>query len=271
MHRPAAARAPAGARKLACAPFTIYKIWLHALMFRAKWEMRFAHHGDSTCLVSPRKRTDVVMFFAGPHSCTFKIRRVHANAWSRPSEALVAVGWKNIVPQAKSVATALQLLWKSLDVRHEFDSADAWDTSFGDQDGEMVVWEMQCLGGRFQKIDYSFTNHESTYSLINMYYLTHTHTHRHVHTHGHVHTGMSDSSESSSDSSGDGSDSSDDNNRLEGVSDDDKQLEGHSEQQVESLKHIPFRETTRCKLDLDTENSTPKCSGVHSNTRCVNV
>jgi hypothetical protein len=82
---------------------------------------------------------------------------------------------------------------------------------------------------------------------------------------------MSDSSESSSDSSGDGSDSSDDNNRLEGVSDDDKQLEGHSEQQVESLKHIPFRETTRCKLDLDTENSTPKCSGVHSNTRCVNV
>jgi hypothetical protein len=167
-------------------------------MFRAKWEMRFARHRDSTCLVSPRKRADVVMFFAGPHSCTFKIRRVHANAWSRPSEALVALGWKHIVPHAKSVATALQLLWESLDVRHVFDSADAWDTSFGDQEGEIVVWEMQCLEGRFQKIDYSFTNHKSTYTLKNKYTInrntththirTHTKTHTHTHTYTHTHT-----------------------------------------------------------------------------------
>jgi hypothetical protein len=134
-------------------------------MFREKMELRFANRGDPQCLVAPRKRGDVVMFIAGPHMCICQIRRIHANTWSRPSEALAALGWKNIVPHAKSVQNALSALWQSLGSQ-EFDTVEAWDSSFGDQEGEFVVWELRCIEGRYQNIDYIFNNHKSTYIRI---------------------------------------------------------------------------------------------------------
>ena len=133
---------------LACSPFTMYKEWLHALMFRAKWEMRIAHRGDPKCLVAPRKRADAVMFVAGPHFCSFKIRRVYAHAWSRPSEALAALGFQHIVPFANSVKNALHALWITLDVQNAFNSAEAWDSNVVDSEGEIVVWELRCMEGR---------------------------------------------------------------------------------------------------------------------------
>jgi hypothetical protein len=155
--------------------------------------MRFAHRRDPKCLVAPRKRADVVMFFAGPHSCTFKIRRVHANAWSRPSEALAALGFQHIVPFANSLKNALYALWMSLDVKHVFDSAEAWDANFGDQEGEIVVWELRCMKGRYQNNDYTFTHHKSKYNPSHQRTKTHKRTDPHhtyprayVHTHTHA-------------------------------------------------------------------------------------
>jgi hypothetical protein len=163
---------------LACAPFTIYKQWLYAVMFRAKWEMRFVRRGDPNCRAAGRKRADVVKFFAGPHSCTCQIRRIHANAWSRPSEALAALGWKHIVPVAGSVGNAMHALWTTLDPFHEFGTVEAWDSNFLAQEGEIVVWELRCLKGRYQNIDYTFNNYRSTY----------TYTHVCTHIRAHMHT-----------------------------------------------------------------------------------
>jgi hypothetical protein len=151
-------------RALACSPLTIYKRWLYAIMFREKWEMRYALRGNPNCKVAPRKRADMVKFFAGPHACTCQIRRIHANAWSRPSEALAALGWKHIVPDARSVGAAMHALWKSLDLYHVFKTADEWDLDFGNQEGEIVVWELRCMEGRYQNIEYTFNNHRCTYT-----------------------------------------------------------------------------------------------------------
>jgi hypothetical protein len=73
------------------------------------------------------------------------------------------VGWKQVVPKAKSLASALDALWNSLDTQHAFATVEAWDSSFvDDKEGEVVVWELQCIGGRYQNIDYTFNTILST-------------------------------------------------------------------------------------------------------------
>ena len=143
-------------------------------MFRGKWEMRFAHRGDPKCNVAPRKEADLIMFVSGGHRCTCQIRRIHANAWSRPSEALAALGWKHIVPHAHSLESALTALWMSLDVQDEFDTAKAWDSNFGDDhEGEIIVWELRRIEGRYQNTDFTFDKYISTN--MKAHTLAHTH------------------------------------------------------------------------------------------------
>jgi hypothetical protein len=157
--------AAAGPAVLACAPFLIYKEWLYQLMFRGKWEMRISHSSNRDCRVAPRKANDLVKFCAGSHWCNFKIRRVHDNSWTRPSEALLALGWQHVVPFAQSFREALHYLWKSLDRKLRFNSAADWDTNMVDQ-GKVVVWEGRCTQGLYDNFEYAFTAKPSTNILL---------------------------------------------------------------------------------------------------------
>jgi hypothetical protein len=58
----------------------------------------------------------------------------------------------------------MHALWKSLDLYHVFKTADEWDLDFGNQEGEIVVWELRCMEGRYQNIEYTFNNHRCTYT-----------------------------------------------------------------------------------------------------------